>query len=159
MPDEWKRRLESEVTFDDMMVAKTPKEDDPTDRGWMFEQGGKDFDIPVMRHYGWNRSPDFPPVLRDMMEYCNTKDISMFISDDTMQGSLHWHVDWYDVFAFNVEGETTWEWFDMYEGCVKSIILKPLDNVLIMPSGYTHRVILNTPERASISLVADRRNG
>ena len=154
MPDEWKRRLESEVTVDDMYLATTD-----TERGWMHAEGGQDYDVPVMRHFAWNRHPKFPTILSEMMQYTDCKDISMFISDDTAPGSLWWHVDWYDVFAFNMEGETTWEWFCLRDGCLKSEVLKPLDNVLIMPSGISHRVVLNTPFRASISLVADRRNG
>lgn len=157
MPDEWKRRLESTCTVDDMMQAKAS--DHPDGRGWLYEEAGPSFDTPVMRHFGWNRASNFPTVLQEMMDYCRCQDISMFISDDNMQGSLSWHVDWYDVFAFNVEGETTWEWFCLNEGVVKSQIIKPLDNIFIMPSGITHRVVLETPYRASISLVADRKNG
>jgi len=96
-----------------------------------------------------------PEFLKKMEQYDDENStISMFVSDnDETQHSLSWHVDGYEVYGFNIEGHTRWDWFDIPTGEIKSIYLGEMDKLIHMPCGYTHRVTILSEGRTSISLV------
>ena len=73
--------------------------------------------------------------------------------DNGSNGTLDWHTDSYHVWAFNLEGTTRWEWFDIIEGKVKSAVIEPLKTVITMPSGTTHQVKLLSDTRTSVSAI------
>jgi len=109
-----------------------------------------------------HRCPDLvesgmsPEILETMRHQLNCEFIAMFASDAvTTTGSLNWHIDGYHVWAFNIEGTTEWEWFDIQEGRLKSIVLEPKKNMISMPSGVTHRVKLITEHRMSVSIIRE----
>ena len=95
-----------------------------------------------------------PKVFADMMKEVGCQNISAFCSlPDGSHGTLQWHMDGYNVYAFNLEGTTEWEWFDLLDGKVKSIIVEANKNIVVMPSLITHRVNLLSDSRVSISMV------
>jgi|SaaInlStandDraft_1057018.scaffolds.fasta_scaffold131466_2 hypothetical protein len=97
-----------------------------------------------------------PEFLKKMEQFVNEPDtiISVFVSDNSdTQSALGWHVDPYEVFAFNIEGETVWEYFDIPEGKLKSIQLGAMDKIIHMPCGVSHRVRILSEGRTSISIV------
>jgi hypothetical protein len=123
--------------------------------GWQLAKvtnsGGEDTSL--MRNYQWHREKNFPPVLAEMMKHHDCTDISMFCGQsEGNDGSLGWHFDDYYVWAFNIEGLTKWEWFDPKTGEIKSLKLEP-GYILTMPMGITHRVIILSEERTSVSLI------
>jgi len=101
--------------------------------------------------------PEFLQQLRQ--RYAEVSTLSCFTSAgvEGADATLPWHVDGYDVFAFNMEGETVWEYFCQHEGKVKSIELGEMDKLLYMPCGLTHRVVLKSESRTSVSIVAPGR--
>lgn len=100
--------------------------------------------------------PDKVPEFLKKMEQWSPGEtaISVFVSHNAdTRNALSWHVDEYEVYAFNIEGETRWEWFDIPTGEFKSIYLGEMDKLIHMPFGYTHRVEIISEGRTSISLV------
>ena len=78
----------------------------------------------------------------------------MFVSDhDETNMGLGWHVDGYSVYGFNLEGETTWEYFNLQEGKVVEVKLGEMDRGIFMPCGISHRVRVRSETRTSMSLV------
>jgi len=170
IPDDWVSLLKEQVTPEIIMCAKTPGASG-AERGWKNDvifsvgheleeyhkntnPGEHKQNLNVYRHYGWNRHPDFPPILQKMMDHLDCNNISMFMSmEGICNGSLTWHVDDYHVWAFNIEGETTWEYFSLLTGKIESVRLKPYENIITMSSRVSHRVIIHTETRASISMI------
>ena len=108
----------------------------------------------VHRHFDLRESPYCPLVFHEMLKDLDCQDISAFCSmEDGTHGTLQWHMDGYNVYAFNLEGTTEWEWFDLVEGKIKSIIVRANENMVVMPSFITHRVNLLSDSRVSISMV------
>lgn len=99
-----------------------------------------------------------PPILEEMRSELDCHYIAMFASDGVhTTGSLNWHIDGYHVFAFNIEGVTEWEWFDLETGQIQSIILEPKKNMITVPSGVSHRVKLITDHRMSLSIIREAK--
>ena len=127
--------------------------------GWMTWKGT----TPVGAEYFLQRNvllDNYPHLLPDfikkMEQYQDDGEtmISAFVSDcPETDGALGWHVDGYHVYAFNVEGNTVWEYFDLDSGSVKSCELNDMDKMIFMPCGVTHRVRILSEGRTSISLV------
>ena len=100
---------------------------------------------------------EFCPAFKLIFEACQAHSVSTFIGQGEAAASLDWHVDSYHVWAFNMIGTTTWEWFDPRYGGLKSATLEPMKHVITMPSGVTHRVKLHGSERLSLSFIQDVR--
>jgi hypothetical protein len=157
----WNNREVREQLIPDYIVEQLPDEDELWSLGSRTEQGwscrGQDWGEPIR----WvHRCPDLvesglsPESLEVMREQLDCEFVAMFASDaETTIGTLNWHIDGYHVYAFNIEGTTEWQWFDIHEGKIKSIVLEPKKNMITMPSGVTHRVILHTPYRMSVSII------
>lgn len=130
--------------------------------GWHAATLKKDHDpnqpVQMMRNLSLHKRQEIIPPFIDTLRYryAESSTLSCFTSAgvDDLSATLPWHCDGYDVFAFNMEGETSWEYFDWYEGKVKSIDLGEMDKLLYMPCGITHRVILRSESRTSVSIVA-----
>jgi hypothetical protein len=150
-----------EQLIPDYIVEQLPDEDEMWSLGSRTQQGwtcrGQNWGEPMR----WvHRCPDIvesglsPEPLEIMRDQLDCEFIAMFASDgETSVGSLNWHIDAYHVYAFNIEGTTEWQWFDIHEGKLKSIVIEPKKNMITMPAGVTHRVILHTPYRMSVSII------
>ena len=159
MPGEWLNKL---PTAEEIWIGGHKDNCTNLHDGWQMSFGSNDaefaedrFDKRVLfRHYRWHRDPNFPEIFADMMKHLHGEDISMFVGDqEETRGSLGWHVDNYHVWAFNIEGETEWEWFDLYDGKFKSHVVKP-GYILTMPLGISHRVKVLSGYRTSISIIS-----
>lgn len=128
-------------------------------------EGKKDGEFTnVHRSFNWQGDTSqgqepFCPAFQKIYDATMSHSVSSFIGMHGATGSLDWHVDSYHVWAFNLIGTTTWEWFDLKEGRVKEAVLEPMKNVITMPSGVTHRVKLNSEERFSHSFIQDVTKG
>lgn len=150
MPTTWAERLPS---AEEVWIGGH-KVDDGL-KGWilspMMEKDGTGNG--VLRHYRWNLSSNFSPILQEIMDYHDCDDISMFIGHCEGQNStLGWHFDDYYVWAFNIEGVTEWQWFCCQSGEIKKQVLEP-GYILTMPLGVTHRVEMLSEHRTSISII------
>ena len=113
-------------------------------------------DMFMHRNCEMHDHPDKIPKFLKGLEQWEDNDImiSVFVSHNpATKHALQWHVDQYEVFAFNLEGETRWDWFDLHTGTFKSIYLGEMDKLIHMPFGYSHRVEILSEGRTSISLV------
>ena len=123
-------------------------------------------DTYVSRFTNWGQDdipcdPPMPEVFRFIKDVASGHSYSGFYGCGAGDnGALNWHIDDYHVWAFNLEGVTEWQWFDIYEGKIKSQIIEPYKQVITMPSGVTHRVRLveGTEERVSVSLIQGDHN-
>ena len=87
------------------------------------------------------------------MEHLDAEDISMFSGQCAgNDGTLGWHIDEYHVWALNIEGITTWSWFDLKEGRVMSEDVSP-GYMMIMPMGFSHKVNMVSEDRTSVSFI------
>lgn len=156
----WHDRQVREQLIPDYLVQQLPDEDEMWSLGSRTKEGW------TCRGQNWepirwvHRCQDIvesglcPASIEEMRSQLDCEFVAMFASDgETSLGSLNWHIDGYHVWAFNIEGVTEWEWFDIHEGKIKSIVLEPKKNMITMPSGVTHRVILHTPYRMSVSII------
>ena len=142
MPEEWVNSL---PTAEEIWVGGNAGE-----MSWKMSKENGNF---MFRHYRWHKSDNFPEIFSGMMKHLQAEDISMFAGDnDTTVGSLGWHVDDYHVWAFNIEGETEWEYFDLTSGTFKSETVKP-GYILTMPLGISHRVKVLSEYRTSVSMI------
>ena len=115
----------------------------------------------IYRHYGWcdKDKKAFPKVFKEMMEYHKCINISMFIGlHEGANSSLGWHVDNYEVWAFNILGATKWTWFEIsgaegHRGEIREQIVEP-GHIFFMPKGVSHKVDVLSDERTSISIIA-----
>lgn len=151
MPTTWFERLPS---AEEVMVSCQNSR-----MGWKRSSTNISAGVPgkegsVYRSYIWHEAPDFPEVLKEMMEYHEAECISTFVGMHPEEtGSLNWHVDDYHVWAFNIEGTTEWEWFDLASrGTFKSQVIEP-GFILTMPLGISHRVKVLSDYRTSISII------
>ena len=147
----------------DHLSANLPSEDEMWSLGHQCEKGwycAKQHSLHDDEVKYVHRCPDLvesglsPPILEQMRDELSCQYIAMFASDGAhATGSLEWHIDGYHVFAFNIEGVTEWEWFDLGTGKIKSVVLEPKKNIITMPSGISHRVKLLTEHRMSVSII------
>lgn len=150
MPEKWFKRLPE---VEDLMAGAPGK--------WHTEKKGPTNPNTVYRHYDWNgKSPEtFPKVLQEMIEYHNCMSISMFVGlHEGANSSLGWHVDSYEVWAFNIMGTTKWTWFEIdngagMQGQIREQIVEP-GHMFFMPKGISHMVDVLSEERTSISIIA-----
>jgi len=107
---------------------------------------------------GWKDRSVFPRKFIRWVDSVGCNQISLFGSMGAEEAShgLPWHIDQYWVYSWNIEGETTWEYFDMLAGEVKTLELGEMDKMVMMPVGTPHRVLIRSEDRTSISIV---RNG
>lgn len=120
--------------------------------GWQCGSGGKEGSS-LMRNFQWHRYDNFPRIFADIMKHLDAEDVSIFTGHcESNDGTLGWHIDEYHVWALNIEGTTTWSWFDLVQGKVLSEDISP-GSMMIMPMGVTHKVDLVTQERTSISFI------
>ena len=107
---------------------------------------------------GWKDRSVFPKEFVGWVDAIGCNQISLFGSMGAEGASygLPWHHDQYWVYSWNLEGETTWEYFDMPTGEIKTLHLGEMDQMVMMPIGTPHRVLLRSEDRTSISIV---RNG
>lgn len=126
-------------------------------RCWTGKDADQTSNLTIHRNVEVHKYPHLVPEFIKMLpQYEDDGDtmISAFCSDCSETGhALNWHVDAYEVYAFNVEGETIWQYFDLDEGKVIDIEMGEMDKVIYMPCGYSHRVRLLSETRTSISLV------
>ena len=125
-------------------------------KGWEFDRSsirapGYEF---MRNGTGWHNRSEYPSEFVDYVDRAHCMAISCF-SDygmfDEPKG-LDWHVDVYWVYAWNVEGHSTWHYFDMIHGEVKSVKVGEMDTVIMMPPGTPHRVTVESPSRISLSI-------
>lgn len=150
MPTDWFERLPSS---DEIWTGG--HESIVRDYAWHCSNGLNSSGEPssLMRNYQWHKEKNFPRILAEMMEYHDCTDISMFCGQaEGNDGSLGWHFDDYYVWAFNTDGVTRWEWFDPSKGAIESQVLEP-GYIITMPLGITHRVVILSEERTSVSLI------
>jgi len=143
MPETWFERLPTpEEIWTGISKSETSVWKSSTRNGFM------------QRNHGpWCLSTNFPEIFVEMMKRVLGEDMSFFVGqNENCSGSLSWHVDGYHVWAFNIEGETEWEWFDIIEGKLKKQNITP-GNILTMPMGVTHRVKVLSDTRTSASIV------
>jgi len=144
MPDVWRDNLPSPEEI--WIGGRTAQ------GGWQFNTNVSENNT-VLRNYRWHREENFPEILRDMMDYHDCEDISMFIGQcDGCNKTLGWHFDDYHVWAFNIEGVTEWQWFDCRSGEIQKQVLEP-GYIITMPLGVTHRVEMISEYRTSISII------
>ena len=109
--------------------------------------------IGIQRTFKYNSDPRCPTVFHDMLDWLRCGDISMFIGHcKGADGTLTWHWDDYHVWAFNVEGVTEWQWFDVYSGQIETQVLEP-GYIITMPYSITHRVEMISDTRTSVSMI------
>ncbi len=121
--------------------------------GWMFSAGGGAEGVTLMRSFQWHKYDNFPRILADIMKHLDAEDISVFSGQCAgNNGTLGWHIDEYHVWAINIEGTTTWSWFDLGEGKVKTHEMSP-GSMMLMPMGISHKVDLVSDDRTSISFI------
>ena len=126
--------------------------------GWLMDMQGSDTSL--FRHIGWNKEkPEtMPKVLHDMMKHHECDDITIFVGlHEGFNSSFTWHIDDYDVWAFNILGVTKWTWFNVSgespnRGSIMEQIVEP-GYILTMPKWVSHKVDVLSEERTSISLV------
>ena len=97
-----------------------------------------------------------PEFVKKIPQYVDDGEtlISTFVSDcEGTENTLNWHIDGYEVYAFNVEGNTVWEYFDLDTGKIEEVALGEMDKLIYMPCGISHRVKLMSETRTSMSLV------
>lgn len=127
--------------------------------GWQTWSGMSSDDCcgTIHRHVNLNKYPNLiPEFIKEMPQWNGYEDswISMFVSDqDETNMGLGWHVDGYEVYGFNLEGETIWEYFNIQEGKIVEVEVGEMDRGIYMPCGITHRVRVTSETRTSISLV------
>lgn len=109
----------------------------------------------VHRHCELHKSYDLiPQFIKELETWTDDTMLSGFIGDnEDSNHSLGWHMDPYQVYAFNVEGRTIWEYFSLNDGAIKSVELGELDKMIWMPCGISHQVKVLSEYRTSISLV------
>ena len=124
--------------------------------GWEFDRASKrSTGHELMRNgTGWYNRSQYPSEFVDYIDRTGCAGVSCFsdygMFDEAL--GLDWHVDAFWVYAWNVEGNTTWHYFDMLDGQMKQAKLGPMDKVVMMPPGTPHRVTVESPSRISLSI-------
>jgi hypothetical protein len=125
--------------------------------GWDLWRKWKDQELVglVHRHCELHESRELiPRYITELDVYDDDAMLSGFVGDNIdSNASLGWHVDNYDVYAFNIEGRTVWEYFSLITGEIETVELGEMDKILYMPCGVTHQVKVLTDYRTSLSIV------
>jgi hypothetical protein len=151
MPEEWIAKLPTDEEIWDI-GSKTP-------HGWKMSTN-MNTNPPkfVHRHYDILDVPECPDIFHTIAKELEAPECSMFAClGDGTNGTLDWHMDGYFVYAFNIEGTTEWEWFDLGEGEKMRIRIEPKKNMIMMPAFVTHQVHLLSETRVSVSFVRTAR--
>lgn len=124
--------------------------------GWVFSHSwGRAQQYEMMRNgIGWEDRTFYPKEFVDYIDDLGCLQITAF-SDGGVEKpkGLHWHIDDYWVYSWNIEGQTTWHWFDMLEGTIKQEKIGEMDKVMLMPPQTPHTVSVESEYRTSISIV------
>lgn len=108
----------------------------------------------VHRHCELHEDKNIPQFIKEIDVWDEDTMLSGFVGDNLeSNSSLGWHVDTYQVYAFNIEGETVWEYFSLRSGKIETIELGEMDKMIFMPCGVTHQVKVLSEYRTSLSLV------
>lgn len=144
--------------MDEELLTVCPDADHLLDmEGWEFDKSSARVDEhEFMRNgTGWfDRTQNYPSEFINYVDRAGCAGVACF-SDygmfDEPKG-LDWHVDMYWVYAWNVEGHSTWHYFDMISGEVKAQKVGEMDTVIMMPPGTPHRITVESSSRISISI-------
>jgi len=123
---------------------------------WKASKEGPNGKNYLYRSYMFQFAKPCPEVFLEMLKYYGFNLLSTFCSleEDSWVG-LNWHQDDYDVLAFNILGETQWQYYP--EGGNKEdfkVLTVSGNKMIYMPSGWIHRVE-TSGERSSVSLVRE----
>ena len=124
--------------------------------GWEFENGGHgEQGHGMMRNgIGWFDRTHYPEEFVRYVDQLGFCQISGFADGGVVQPKgLNWHIDAYWVYSWNVEGNTTWHWFDMRDGTMHQASIGEMDKVMMMPPGTPHMVTIESECRTSLSIV------
>ena len=102
----------------------------------------------VYRVTNYQKSDNIEPILFELLEKYSMQQICLFASfDESTRSGFDWHTDEYDVIATNFVGKTEWVFRNH-----PSIFVEPYD-VVYVPRGIEHKVVLHSDERLSVSWI------